>query len=205
MTSVSDPHGQAARFGDRVGGIAPPSPGQHGGRSIEAGVGSRQRDARGAACLWRVPEGSIGDPAGRSRGRCGVLVGYEDRKLRHEHVLRPDVPAWVQSFNERKLPDADAGANVDGAIGAIPIRCGNSRPSAASTLYEAIYGSPYGNELLVEFAGELLNRERLGYATRPTCWRSASHRTTRLVIPTAPTRRRSGTSPFERIGRLAAC
>jgi arylsulfatase A-like enzyme len=31
-----------------------------------------------------------------------------------------------------------------------------------SALYDAIYGSPYGNELLLAFASELLNRERLG-------------------------------------------
>ena len=31
-----------------------------------------------------------------------------------------------------------------------------------ATLYDAIYGSPFGNDLLLDFAGELLNREQLG-------------------------------------------
>jgi predicted AlkP superfamily pyrophosphatase or phosphodiesterase len=72
-----------------------------------------------------------------------------------------DLAAWVQSFNERKLPDADAGANW--TVLSAPSRSLRQLPAErGGPLYEAIYGSPYGNELLVEFAGELLSRERLG-------------------------------------------
>ena len=67
----------------------------------------------------------------------------------------------MQSFNERKLPDADAGANW--TVLSAPSRSLRQLPAErGGPLYEAIYGSPYGNELLVEFAGELLSRERLG-------------------------------------------
>ena len=41
-------------------------------------------------------------------------------------------------------------------------RSGQLPAERGAALYNAIYGSPFGNELLLDFAGELLSRERLG-------------------------------------------
>jgi len=73
----------------------------------------------------------------------------------------PALPAWVQAFNDRKLADEDAGASWNGlsAPSAVMRKLPAERGAA---LYEAVYGSPYGNELLVDFTTELLTREQLG-------------------------------------------
>jgi Type I phosphodiesterase / nucleotide pyrophosphatase len=72
-----------------------------------------------------------------------------------------DVPEWVRSFNDRKLAEADGGASW--TVLAAPSRSLWQLPAErGAPLYEAIYGSPYGNDLLVDFASELLRRERLG-------------------------------------------
>ncbi len=73
-----------------------------------------------------------------------------------------ELAPWVRSFNECKLPDADAGANW--TVLSAPSHSLRQLPAErGGPLYEAIDGSPYGNELLVEFAGELLNRNGLEY------------------------------------------
>jgi predicted AlkP superfamily pyrophosphatase or phosphodiesterase len=68
--------------------------------------------------------------------------------------------------------DRDTGATVMSVSDPTVRPLGSTTGSAASprrlpaergaALYDAIYGSPYGNDLLVEFASELLRRERLG-------------------------------------------
>ena len=72
-----------------------------------------------------------------------------------------EAPDWVRTFNDRKPADAHAGAAWTILVGAVEA-LGSFPPSAGAALYDAIYGSPYGNELLLEFAAELLARERLG-------------------------------------------
>jgi hypothetical protein len=72
-----------------------------------------------------------------------------------------DAPDWVRSFNDRKLADADAGASWT-VLSAPSRSLRQLPPEHDAALYEAIYSSPYGNDLLVEFASELLRRERLG-------------------------------------------
>ena len=71
----------------------------------------------------------------------------------------PDVPAWVKAFNDRKLADSYAGQPWTPASGPAfkPIP-----PAGSAGFYDAVYGSPYGNNLLLEFASELLAREELG-------------------------------------------
>jgi len=73
----------------------------------------------------------------------------------------PEAPEWVRTFNGRKLADSHAGASWTGlsAPGTVLKQMPAERGTA---LYEAVYGSPYGNDLLLEFAGELLEREQLG-------------------------------------------
>jgi hypothetical protein len=72
-----------------------------------------------------------------------------------------EIPDWVRAFNERKLADANAGATWTGL--SAPTTALRQLPAEhGAALYEAVYGSPYGNDLLLEFASELLTRERLG-------------------------------------------
>jgi hypothetical protein len=72
-----------------------------------------------------------------------------------------EIPAWVRIFNERRLADALAGqawtplAPPTAVLRQLPRETG-------STLYEAVYGSPFGNDMLLDFASETLSQERLG-------------------------------------------
>src|SRR6185295_6282632 len=73
----------------------------------------------------------------------------------------PEAPDWVRTFNERKPADAQAGASWTVLLS--PATSLRLMPAElGATLYDAIYGSPFGNDLLLNFAGELLTRERLG-------------------------------------------
>jgi predicted AlkP superfamily pyrophosphatase or phosphodiesterase len=77
----------------------------------------------------------------------------------------PELPAWVQAFNDRKPADTHAGQSWTPFAGPGPaLRQMPTEKSGA--LYEAVYGSPFGNDMLLEFAGELIAREQLG--TRAT-------------------------------------
>jgi predicted AlkP superfamily pyrophosphatase or phosphodiesterase len=72
-----------------------------------------------------------------------------------------EAPAWVRTFNDRKPADAHAGASW--TVLSSPSTSLRQLPAARdATLYDAIYGSPFGNDLLLSFAGELLGREQLG-------------------------------------------
>jgi predicted AlkP superfamily pyrophosphatase or phosphodiesterase len=74
---------------------------------------------------------------------------------------RPDPHPWVAAFNARKPADAYAGktwAFLDAASGAehaMP-------PAAGAPLYSAVYGSPYGNDLLAALAETAIEAEKLG-------------------------------------------
>jgi predicted AlkP superfamily pyrophosphatase or phosphodiesterase len=72
-----------------------------------------------------------------------------------------DLPDWARRFNEQKPADTFAGKTWN------PLRSGTDvlrrMPSELGpVLYDAIYGSPFGNELLLQFAVALLSGERLG-------------------------------------------
>jgi hypothetical protein len=71
----------------------------------------------------------------------------------------PELPAWAKAFNDRKLADARAGESWMPFTGPALRQMPSER---SGPLYEAIYDSPFGNELLLEFASELLAREELG-------------------------------------------
>lgn len=73
---------------------------------------------------------------------------------------RKDLPAWVTEFNARKMPDSYAGkpwTYLDPSSGA-----GHQLPPLGQALYGAVYGSPFGNELLEAFAEAALQGEKLG-------------------------------------------
>jgi predicted AlkP superfamily pyrophosphatase or phosphodiesterase len=74
---------------------------------------------------------------------------------------RPGLPAWVAGFNAKKIADSSAGkqwAFLDAASG--PAH--DLPPTAGAPLYGAVYGSPYGNDLLAAFAETAIEAERLG-------------------------------------------
>ena len=58
---------------------------------------------------------------------------------------------------------ADAHAGASWTVLSAPATSLRQLPAErGAALYDAIYGSPYGNELLLDFAAELLDREQLG-------------------------------------------
>ena len=72
-----------------------------------------------------------------------------------------EAPEWVRAFNERKLADTHAGASWNAL--SVPSESLRKLPlERGAPLYNAVYGSPFGNDLLLEFAGELMSREQLG-------------------------------------------
>jgi hypothetical protein len=96
-----------------------------------------------------------------------------------------EAPEWVRTFNERKPADAHAGAAWTGiATPSKPLRQLPIERGAA--LYEALYGSPFGNLLLLDFVDELLSRERLGQRNSTDLSRSAFPQTIRLATLTVP-------------------
>jgi hypothetical protein len=72
-----------------------------------------------------------------------------------------EAPQWLTAFNDRKIADTHAGQTW--TVLPAPSRVLKKMPAEAGPpLYEAVYGSPFGNELLLKFAEEVLTRERLG-------------------------------------------
>jgi hypothetical protein len=73
----------------------------------------------------------------------------------------PDTPHWLGTFNDRNPADVHAGAAW--TVLSAPSTPLRQLPAERGTaLYDAVSGSPYGNELVLDFAGALLERERLG-------------------------------------------
>ncbi len=73
---------------------------------------------------------------------------------------RADLPAWVAAFNAKKPADAYAGRPwefLDTSAGP-----GHVMPALGPSLYPAVFGSPFGNELLLSFATRAIDAERLG-------------------------------------------
>jgi hypothetical protein len=72
-----------------------------------------------------------------------------------------ELPGWVQRFNDGRRADLFAGMawtalySEGRVLRQLP---GDLGPP----LYDAVYGSPYGNDLLLDFVLELLARERFG-------------------------------------------
>ena len=71
------------------------------------------------------------------------------------------LPAWTQTFNERKVADVNAGkAWTSSASPAVVLR--TLPAEKGPELYDAVYGSPFGNELLLALAEDALAHEQLG-------------------------------------------
>jgi predicted AlkP superfamily pyrophosphatase or phosphodiesterase len=72
-----------------------------------------------------------------------------------------DVPEWVRTFNDRKSADTHAGAAWT-ALSTPSIALKELPKERGAALYDAVYGSPFGNEILFAFADQLLVHEQLG-------------------------------------------
>jgi predicted AlkP superfamily pyrophosphatase or phosphodiesterase len=72
-----------------------------------------------------------------------------------------ELPPWVKAFNDQKTPDTFAGrAWTLIAKPAAPVK--QLPPDRTAALYDGIYASPFGNELLESFADAALTAEQLG-------------------------------------------
>jgi hypothetical protein len=72
-----------------------------------------------------------------------------------------ELPPWVRAFNDRKAPDTYAGrawtllARPATSVKQLP-------PTSSAALYDGIWASPFGNDLLESFADAALTAEQLG-------------------------------------------
>ena len=72
-----------------------------------------------------------------------------------------ELPAWVRAFNDRNPADDHAGALwTDLAAPATALR--HLPKERGPALNDAVWGSPFGNELLLQLADQALTREQLG-------------------------------------------
>ncbi len=72
-----------------------------------------------------------------------------------------DVPAWVRAFNDRRSADSLAGqAWLALSVGTPVLK--QLPKETDSKLYEAVYGSPFGNQMLLDFTTAAIAEERLG-------------------------------------------
>jgi predicted AlkP superfamily pyrophosphatase or phosphodiesterase len=70
-------------------------------------------------------------------------------------------PAWMTAFNQRKLPDSYAGKTWTLAEGT-PTEPHVMPEKIGGPLYTAVFGSPFGNDMLLALARETLAQEQLG-------------------------------------------
>ena len=72
-----------------------------------------------------------------------------------------DAPEWVRAFNDRRSADSLAGQAWLALSVGTPVLKQLPKEKDAK-LYEAVYGSPFGNQLLLDFATATLTEERFG-------------------------------------------
>jgi predicted AlkP superfamily pyrophosphatase or phosphodiesterase len=71
------------------------------------------------------------------------------------------LPSWVETFNQQRMATRWSGATW-ALLDSPGSRAHKLPDTAGGPLYEAVFGSPYGNELLEAFAEQALAAERLG-------------------------------------------
>jgi predicted AlkP superfamily pyrophosphatase or phosphodiesterase len=72
-----------------------------------------------------------------------------------------DAPAWVKAFNDRHLADAHLGQEWT-PLSPPAVSLKQLPKERGTPFYEAVFASPFGNELLLEFASNALSHERMG-------------------------------------------
>jgi predicted AlkP superfamily pyrophosphatase or phosphodiesterase len=161
VTSVTDPAVQP--LGSETGSAASPR------RMLVSTIGDELKMAspmpKGAAGAPRVLGVSLKDRSAiLAVGRGADAAYWWDTKtgsfVTSTYYVR-EAPDWVRAFNDRKPADAQTGASWTVLLS--PSTLFRRLPAErGASLYDAIYGSPFGNDLLLSFAGELLGREQLG-------------------------------------------
>ena len=73
----------------------------------------------------------------------------------------PNLPDWVQAFNQRRLPDKYAGAEWRFQMGT-PTGLYKMPVETGPALDNAVYSTPFGSELLEQFVEEAVRQEKLG-------------------------------------------
>ena len=73
----------------------------------------------------------------------------------------PDVPAWVNAFNARHIADSHLGKEWT-PLSPPSVSLKQMPKELGTPFYEAVFGSPFGNDLLLEFATNALTHERMG-------------------------------------------
>jgi predicted AlkP superfamily pyrophosphatase or phosphodiesterase len=73
----------------------------------------------------------------------------------------PDVPAWVKAFNARHIADSHLGQDWT-PLSPPSVSLKQMPKELGTPFYDAVFGSPFGNELLLEFATDALTHERMG-------------------------------------------
>ena len=161
VTSVSDTSVQV------VGGSATAGTGASPRRLLVSTVADELKMARTrpGAEVTRVIGISLKDRAailpGRPRRQCRLLAGHDVRCLHHQHLLsaascrRGSSPST--SGNSRFV----CGEDMD-ACGGEADRTAHHAGKIGGPLYTAVFGSPFGNELLLALATETLAQEKLG-------------------------------------------
>jgi Type I phosphodiesterase / nucleotide pyrophosphatase len=160
VTSVSDP---------TVTGIGDPgTAGASPRRLLVSTVGDELRMAsgvaRGAPDAPRVIGVSLKDrsailPVGHTADAAYWWNTATGHFVTSSYYMR-ELPSWVAAFNARNPADAWAGQlwtllSPPGSNKRLPAERG-------AELYQTVYSSPFGNELLLSFVKEVLDRERLG-------------------------------------------
>ena len=161
VTSVSDPDVQP--LGSPTASAASPR------RLLVSTVGdelkmasAQPRDSAGAPRVYAVSlkDRSAVLPVGRG-ANAAFWWDTKTGSFATSTYYMAAAPAWLTAFNARKLADADAGKTWMSLVSpSVTLRQLPSERTAA--LYDAVYASPYGNELLLALAGELIAREQLG-------------------------------------------
>jgi predicted AlkP superfamily pyrophosphatase or phosphodiesterase len=159
VTSVSDP--AVTPVGSATGSAASPR------RLLVSTVGDELKLASRAAGsdAPRVFGVSLKDrsailPAGRGANAAYWWDTKTGRFVTSSYYM-PDAPAWVQTYNDKKTVNLYAGRTWT-ALDSPAVMLRQLPDAPGAPLYDAVYGSPFGNDELLGFAIELLQREQLG-------------------------------------------
>jgi predicted AlkP superfamily pyrophosphatase or phosphodiesterase len=169
VTSVSDPEVTLLGAPSGTGTAAAAAAGASPHRLLVSTVGDEMKMAS------RSPKGSSGAPRvlglslkDRSAimpvGRGADAAYWWDTKtgnfVTSTYYMREE-PPWVRAFNDQKAPDTYAGRAW--TLLARPATSVKQLPAdRTAALYDGIYGSPFGNDLLASFADSALTAEQLG-------------------------------------------
>ncbi|MGH9862864.1 MAG: alkaline phosphatase family protein [Candidatus Acidiferrales bacterium] len=82
-------------------------------------------------------------------------------KIVTSRYYREELPPWVATFNEKRSASSYYGKEW-GAGGAVFVRLTTDSGAADARFFDQFEDTPYGNDITVEFAQELVAQEKLG-------------------------------------------